>query len=159
MENLVLNGMVAESETYMALGLLDGGVSGTPRVLLLIASVLEKSVQKNEKLLNASRRKDTVTLFHGSRSPSLSIGEYMERIFKYSRCSSSCFVVAYIYINKFLQRTDAYLTSLNAHRLLISSIMVAAKFLDDVLTKTTLITTTLNLAGVMTTPITPELEG
>lgn len=126
--------MAAESETFMALGLLDEssrGVSGTPRVLVLIASVLEKSLQKNEKLLTTSRRKDAITIFHGSRSPTLSIRQYIERVFKYSRCSASCFVVAYIYINKFLQQTDAFLTSLNAHRLLITSIMVAAKFLDD----------------------------
>jgi hypothetical protein len=100
-------------------------------VLVLIASVLEKSLQKNEKLLTTSRRKDAITIFHGSRCPTLSIRQYIERVFKYSRCSTSCFVVAYIYINKFLQQTDAYLTSLNAHRLLITSIMVAAKFLDD----------------------------
>ncbi|KAF9669969.1 hypothetical protein SADUNF_Sadunf13G0019800 [Salix dunnii] len=127
--------MAAGSETCMALGLLDEsseGVSGTPRVLVLIASVLEKSLQKNEKLQEKSRREDAITIFHGSGSPSLSIRQYIERIFKYARCSNSCFVVAYIYINNFLQRTDAYLTSLNAHRLLITSVMVAAKFLDDV---------------------------
>ncbi|KAG6751623.1 hypothetical protein POTOM_043820 [Populus tomentosa] len=126
--------MAAESETFMALGLSDEssrGGSGTPRVLVLIASVLEKSLQKNEKLLTTSRRKDAITIFHGSRSPTLSIRQYIERVFKYSRCSTSCFVVAYIYINKFLQQTGASLTSLNAHRLLITSIMVAAKFLDD----------------------------
>lgn len=133
MADLVLNGMAAGSETCMALGLLDEssrGVSGTPQVLLLIASVLERSIQKNEELLNTAR-KDVITIFHGSRSPTLSIKQYIERIFKYSGCSSSCLVVAYMYIDKFLQLTDGHLTSLNAHRLLITSIMVAAKFLDD----------------------------
>ncbi|KAJ6762759.1 CYCLIN [Salix purpurea] len=126
--------MAAGSETFMGLGLLDEsskGVSGTPRVLVLIASVLEKSLQKNEKLLEKSGREDAITIFHGWRSPSLSIRQYIERIFKYARCSNSCFVVAYIYINKFLQRTDSCLTPLNAHRLLITGVMVAAKFLDD----------------------------
>ncbi|KAJ6694303.1 hypothetical protein OIU85_005029 [Salix viminalis] len=126
--------MAAGSETFMALGLLEEsskGVSGTPRMLVLIASVLEKSLQKNEKLLEKSGREDAITIFHGSRSPGLSIRQYIERIFKYARCSNSCFVVAYIYINKFLQRTDACLTPLNAHRLLITGVMVAAKFLDD----------------------------
>ncbi|KAF9681605.1 hypothetical protein SADUNF_Sadunf05G0019200 [Salix dunnii] len=133
MENLVLDGMAAEPETCMAFGLLDEssrGVSGIPQVLLLIASAIEKSILKNEKLSNAST-KDAITIFHGSRSPSLSIKQYIERIFKYSGCSTSCFVFAYIYISKFLRLTDGHLTSLNAHRLLITSIMVAAKFLDD----------------------------
>ncbi|KAJ6305863.1 hypothetical protein OIU78_021231 [Salix suchowensis] len=133
MENLVLNGMAAEPETCMAFGLSDEssrGVSGIPQVLLLIASAIEKSILKNEKLSNASG-KDAITIFHGSRTPNLSIKQYIERIFKFSGCSTSCFVVAYIYISKFLRLTGGHLTSLNAHRLLITSIMVAAKFLDD----------------------------
>ncbi|EEF49826.1 cyclin-P3-1 [Ricinus communis] len=121
------------SETYSALGLYESGgrISGTPRVLLLLASVLERSTQKNDRLLEGSRRKDVVTVFHGSRSPSLSIRQYIERVFKYTKCSTSCFVVAYIYVERFLRRMDACLTSLNVHRLLITSIMLAAKFLDD----------------------------
>ncbi|KAB5556261.1 hypothetical protein DKX38_007170 [Salix brachista] len=133
MENLVLNGMAAEPETCMAFGLSDEssrGVSGIPQVLLLIASAIEKSIMKNENLSNASR-KDAITIFHGSRTPNLSIKQYIERIFKFSGCSTSCFVVAYIYISKFLRLTGGHLTSLNAHRLLITSIMVAALFLDD----------------------------
>ncbi|KAG5244825.1 hypothetical protein OIU76_002973 [Salix suchowensis] len=133
MENLVLNGVAAEPETCMAFGLSDEssrGVSGIPQVLLLVASAIEKSIMKNENLSNASR-KDAITIFHGSRTPNLSIKQYIERIFKLSGCSTSCFVVAYIYISKFLRLTGGHLTSLNAHRLLITSIMVAAKFLDD----------------------------
>ncbi|KDP23522.1 hypothetical protein JCGZ_23355 [Jatropha curcas] len=124
---------MGESETFAALGLYENGerVSRIPRVLQLFACVLERSIQKNESLFDESRKKDTVTVFHGSRSPSLSIRQYIERVFKYSRCSTSCFVVSYIYIERFLHRMDVSLTSLNVHRLLITSIMVAAKFLDD----------------------------
>ncbi|KAL6318630.1 hypothetical protein AAG906_000708 [Vitis piasezkii] len=56
---------------------------------------------------------------------------YIDRIFKYSGCSPSCFVVVHIYVDRFLQHTDAHLTSLNVHRLLITSVMVTAKFIDD----------------------------
>lgn len=125
-----------ESETYSALGLYEFNGKGaspgtTPRVLVLLSSVLERSIRNNEKLLQASKVKDVVTIFHGTRPPSLSIRRYIERIFKYSKCSISCFIVAYIYIDRFLQRMQARITSLNAHRLIITSIMVAAKFLDD----------------------------
>lgn len=124
---------MSESEIYSSLGLYEsrGRVSGIPRVLVLLASVLERCIQKNERFLDGSRKKDVVTVFHGSRSPSLSIRLYIERIFKYSKCSNSCFVVAYIYMERFLHQMDACLTSFNVHRLLITSIMVAAKFLDD----------------------------
>ncbi|XVF06105.1 hypothetical protein REPUB_Repub06bG0019400 [Reevesia pubescens] len=133
MARLMFKGKAMESDPYIALGLDESSnlVPGTPRVLSLLSSVLEKSIQRNEKLLKGSKKKDVITKFHGSKAPALSIGQYIKRIFKYSKCSNSCFVVAIIYIDRFLQRMDAYLTSFNVHRLLITSVMVAAKFMDD----------------------------
>ncbi|XP_010255964.1 PREDICTED: cyclin-P3-1-like isoform X2 [Nelumbo nucifera] len=133
MEKLTLGSETVDSELYLALGVTESGkgVTGTHRLLSLLSSLLERSVQKNEKLLDSMKKKDVVTVFHGLRAPTLSIHQYIDRIFKYSSCSPSCFVVAYIYMDRFLQRTDIYLTSLNVHRLLITSVMVAAKFLDD----------------------------
>ncbi|CAA0815530.1 Cyclin-U4-1 [Striga hermonthica] len=104
---------------------------GKPRVLSLLSTILERSVQKNERLLEASQTRDFVTVFHGLREPSLSIQQYIDRIFKYSCCSSSCFIIAYIYLDRFVQRANLCLTSRNIHRLLITSVMVAAKFMDD----------------------------
>jgi len=124
-----------KSELYSSLGLLtesstENG-SETRQVLTLLASVLEKTLGRNEKFLNRSRTKDGGTIFHGSRAPALSIRQYIERIFKYSKCSPSCFVAAYIYMDRFLQETSGCLTTLNAHRLLIACVLVASKFLDD----------------------------
>lgn len=115
---------------YTALGLepYDQEAPGTPRVLSLLSLALERSIWKNEK---CQRKNDPVTVFHGTEAPSLSVFHYMERIFKYSNCSPSCFVMAYIYIERFLLGTGSCLTSLNVHRLLISSVMIAAKFNDD----------------------------
>ncbi|MBA0796977.1 hypothetical protein Gohar_007705 [Gossypium harknessii] len=133
METLMAKGKAGESNPYTGLGLDESGnwLPGSPRVLSLLSSVLERSVRGNEKLLAGSKIKDVITIFHGSRAPSLNLRQYVERIFKYCKCSNSCFVVAVIYIDRFLQRMDAYLTSLSVHRLLITSVMVAAKFMDD----------------------------
>lgn len=123
---------VSSSDIYLSLGLkgLDKGV-GVPRVLSLLSSFLDRSVQKNEMLLDDKHIEDVVTVFHGLSAPALSVRKYIDRIFKYSGCSPSCFVVAHIYVDRFLQNTDIKLTSLNVHRLLITSIMLAAKFMDD----------------------------
>ncbi|KAJ4969073.1 hypothetical protein NE237_015774 [Protea cynaroides] len=122
-----------DSEIYSSLGLIESAkVPGKhPRVLSILSSLLERSVQKNEKLLETMDKKDTITIFHGLRAPGLSIRQYIDRIYKYSSCSPSCFVVAYIYIERFIQRKDFHLTSLNVHRLVITSVMAAAKFIDD----------------------------
>jgi len=120
------------SDIYLSLGLKesDKGVGG-PRVLSLLSSLLERSVQRNETSWEAKHIKDVVTVFHGLRAPTLSVRKYIDRIFKYSGCSPSCFVVAHIYVDRFIQHTEIKLTSLNVHRLLITSIMLAAKFIDD----------------------------
>ncbi|KAH7667116.1 Cyclin-like protein [Dioscorea alata] len=120
-------------ELYVALGLSGSkyGASTFPLVLSSLCSHLDRVVQKNEKSMDVKRTKEIVTVFHGLRAPELSIQMYMERIFKYSKCSPSCFVLANIYIDRFLQRPDVRLTSLNVHRLLITSVVIAAKFIDD----------------------------
>ncbi|GAB2281253.1 hypothetical protein Dimus_015858 [Dionaea muscipula] len=121
------------STIHRVLGLkeLGTGFSGTPRFLSLLASLLERSVQKSEISLETAQTKDDLTTFHGLRAAPVTIQQYMDRIYKYAGCSPSCFIVAYIYVDRYLQLNDAHLTSLNVHRLLITSIMVAAKFIDD----------------------------
>lgn len=129
-----INGKAIGSNIYATLGLDDQNndeITGPPKVLAILSAVLERSIQKNEKLVKASGGRDTVTIFHGSRAPALSIRQYIDRIFKYSSCSPSCFVVAYVYLERYLQQTDVYLTTLNVHRLLITSVMLAAKYIDD----------------------------
>ncbi|XP_062085801.1 cyclin-P3-1-like [Humulus lupulus] len=124
---------VGSDVVYLSLGLkgLGKGVIKLPRVLSLLSSLLEKSVQINELQLEATKAKEVLTIFHGLRAPSLSIRQYVDRIFKYSGCSPSCFVVANIYLDRFLKNTEIHLTSLNVHRLLITGVMLAAKFMDD----------------------------
>lgn len=121
------------SNDFVALGLYNvrNDHLKKPQILSLFSALLERSVEKNERLLETSQARDIITIFHGLRAPSLTIHQYVDRIFKYSSCSPSCFVVAHVYIDRFIQRTNLILTSLNIHRLLITSIMLAAKFMDD----------------------------
>ncbi|KAL1802311.1 hypothetical protein ACET3Z_030958 [Daucus carota] len=121
------------SSTYLRLGLesCNKAVSEPPKIFSVLCFVLEKSIRKNEKLLKSSKCKNMATIFHSSIAPGVSIKQYIDRIFKYSNCSPSCLVVAYIYMDKFLQQVGDRLTSLNVHRLLITSIVLAAKYVED----------------------------
>ncbi|XP_071720651.1 cyclin-P3-1-like [Rutidosis leptorrhynchoides] len=132
-ESLGLENDIPGSKSYSTLGLKETFKknNGNPKVLSLISSHLERSVRMNEALLENPQTKDVITVFHGSRAPELTIKEYIDRIFKYSRCSPSCFVVAQVYMDRFIQCGNVNLTSLSVHRLLITSIMLAAKFIDD----------------------------
>ncbi|KAH6818844.1 hypothetical protein C2S51_002447 [Perilla frutescens var. frutescens] len=133
MGTLAIETNCVSSSDYVALGLKDLRKDSIekPQILSLLSTLLEMSVQKNERMLETSQTKDLISIFHGLRAPSLSIQQYIDRIFKYSCCSSSCFIVAYIYMERFIERTSLFLTSLNVHRLLITTVMVAAKFMDD----------------------------
>ncbi|XP_010240959.1 PREDICTED: cyclin-U1-1 [Nelumbo nucifera] len=114
----------------------------TPRVLAVLSFMLERLVARNDRLvvdcgqnqfegLSPSRR--GLNVFHGIRAPSISIPKYLERIYKYTNCSPSCFVVGYVYIDRLLHKyPDSLVISLNVHRLLVTSVMVASKVLDDV---------------------------
>lgn len=109
-----------------------------PKVVTVLAFVLERLVARNEQFANTPSQPgvfhpNNLTIFHGLRAPSISIGKYLERIFKYTSCSPSCFVVGYIFIDRLIHRQpDLLVTSLNVHRLLVTSVMVATKILDDV---------------------------
>lgn len=96
------------------------------------------NVKKDED--NAKSNKQKLSMFNGMRAPGIGIESYIMRINKYARCSPCCFVLAYAYISKLisdnsLKSTELVciplITSLNIHRLLITSIMLAAKFMDD----------------------------
>ncbi|CAH2063000.1 unnamed protein product [Thlaspi arvense] len=123
-----------DSGVYLRLGLMIEGkrLRKPPTVLSRLASSLERCVSADEEeLVEAPEMKESVTVFEGRSPPEISIAHYLDRIFKYSGCSPSCFVIAHIYIDQFLQRTRARLRPLNVHRLIITSVMLAAKVFDD----------------------------
>ncbi|KAF8817894.1 cyclin2 related protein [Cardiosporidium cionae] len=73
-----------------------------------------------------------ITRFHGIIPPSISVRDYLKRIAKYFRCSNECFVLSLVYIDRIVKLHDEFAVSiLNIHRLLVTSVMLAAKFFDD----------------------------
>uniref|UniRef100_A0A2P2JBS4 Cyclin n=1 Tax=Rhizophora mucronata TaxID=61149 RepID=A0A2P2JBS4_RHIMU len=119
--------------------------STTPRVLTILSYVLDKLVARNDGLADGLGQQvdgascgmawfgKSLRAFHGVRAPSISIQKYLERLYKYTSCSPSCFVVGYVYIDRLLHKyPDSLVVSLNVHRLLVTSVMVASKMLDDV---------------------------
>ncbi|KAJ8763741.1 hypothetical protein K2173_003523 [Erythroxylum novogranatense] len=120
--------------------------STPPRVLSILSSVIEKLVARNDRLVDSSDQKlfGTTTsslallgkglnAFHGVRAPNITVLKYLERLYKYANCSPACFVVGYVYIDRMVHKyPDSLVVSLNVHRLLITSVMIASKMLDDV---------------------------
>ncbi|XP_039141529.1 cyclin-P4-1-like [Dioscorea cayenensis subsp. rotundata] len=112
---------------------LVGDGAGMPRVVTILSSLLQRATDRNdaERLVSGGATW-RVSAFHGLTKPSISLRAYLERIFKYAGCSTSCYVVAYIYLDRFAQRHPSIpFDSLNVHRFLITSVLLAVKFLDD----------------------------
>eukprot|EP00804_Cyclotella_cryptica_P020662 CCRYP_003472-RA/>CCRYP_003472-RA protein AED:0.35 eAED:0.35 QI:758/1/1/1/0.5/0.33/3/116/393 len=98
-------------------------------VVKVLAVVLERLVGANAHL--SEEDKGQVTKFHALRAPVIGIGPYLQRIHKYASCSKECFILALIYIDRLIQRNNFLLTELNVHRVVITAVLLAAKFFDD----------------------------
>ena len=72
------------------------------------------------------------TQFHTSQPPNISLSKYLERVIKFTFCSAECYILSLVYMDRLVQSNPHFvISSLSIHRLLITSIMVAAKFFDD----------------------------
>lgn len=129
-----------------------GSDNELPKILSVLSATLDYLIARNEQDFPMCKSSSSsseagspilssgyidsnfkLTLFHGLHAPSIGVHKYLERIYKYTNCSPSCFVVAYAYMDRLVHRQpDQPIISLNVHRLLITSVMLAAKTLDDV---------------------------
>lgn len=96
-----------------------------PRFVIALADVLTS-------LASLAGRPQRVTKFHSVRMPQLTIRDYLMRIAKYFQCSRECFVLCLIYIDRIVKLHPEFtICNLNIHRLLVTGVMLAAKFFDD----------------------------
>ncbi|KAI0500285.1 hypothetical protein KFK09_018497 [Dendrobium nobile] len=110
--------------------------NGFPRVISILSSLLERVANWNDDLtatgLHHYSPASAISAFFGLEKPEISIACYLERIFRFAHCSTSCFVVAYIYLDRFLLlHPSISVDSFNVHRFLITAVLTAVKFMDD----------------------------
>lgn len=73
-----------------------------------------------------------LTMFHGLCAPPISVEKYMERLAKYTKCSPSCFILAYVYMTRLAKCEMALQPGrLNVHRLVLTTVLLATKYTDD----------------------------
>lgn len=94
----------------------------------LLTSYLGSSPSDCDALADIGR----LTVFHGMRSPPISVEAYILRLAKYTKCSPACFAYSFLYMSRLAAQDTALVpTLLNVHRLVLTSVLLAAKFLDD----------------------------
>lgn len=71
------------------------------------------------------------TRFDSAYVPEISVEDYVERVQTYSKCSTSVYVIAMVYVDRLIEGEGLVVTQLNVHRLFITAFLIAAKFYDD----------------------------
>ena len=74
---------------------------------------------------------DILKKFQSSSIPGISVQDYLHRISSYAKCSDACFIIALIYIDRLIEMQSVVLTDFNIHRILMTSILLAAKVFED----------------------------
>ncbi|KAG8391613.1 hypothetical protein BUALT_Bualt01G0205600 [Buddleja alternifolia] len=107
--------------------------SNTPLVISVLASLIERTLARNERIAKKYCKWPSKTrVFDCNETPDMTIQSYLERIFRYTRAGPSVYVVAYVYIDRFCQLYPEFrIGARNVHRLLITTIMVASKYVED----------------------------
>jgi len=100
-------------------------------IVSVLACVLERLFSNPSDSLPSNP--NLITCFHTDRVPSISIGQYLERIAYYSDCSEECLISAVIQISRiyYSEHSPLKINSLSIHRLLLTSVLVNGKFHDD----------------------------
>ena len=106
------------------------GGARVPRAVSVLAGLLERAAERGD----AAPASSAAAAFRGRALPAIPVRRYAERIYRYAGCSPACFVVAYVYLDRLLRRgrrlalaVDSY----SVHRLLITAVLAAVKFMDD----------------------------
>ena len=99
-----------------------------------VALVLEQFCARGEGSVTLPSPNEPAALFFSpSRQTSFSLSFYIRRLVEYTCCSKSAFVVAVLYLARLAERHPVFMLSdLNVHRLACTSVVLAAKWLDDI---------------------------
>ena len=80
------------------------------------------------------------TPFDNEKLPNSSLQNCLMRIYEEMKCLDSCFVIAFMYIDRMLDYNPGFVLSrLNANRLIISSLILSIKYVDDTRSDITLL--------------------
>ncbi|BAF21148.1 cyclin-P4-1-like [Oryza sativa Japonica Group] len=115
---------------------------GIPRSLSLLAAIVEADAARHAAAATRPAESDLVRAFRGGATPTVAIGEFLERIHAFVRLESvrhdirlqaTCYVLAGIYLTRFLGSAAAVEAGIRvdpstAHRLVAAAVFVGAKF-------------------------------
>lgn len=113
----------------------SGGAEDMPRVVSALAGILERVAERNDAAAELPIAPASSSAFRATTKPGISVRAYTARIARFAGCSPACYVVGYVYLDRLLRRRGRRLAlavdSYSVHRLLITAVLAAVKFMDD----------------------------
>lgn len=100
-------------------------------IINFISSTFYSIINNNKKMKKKQSRGPNEPLY-GKNIPVLSLNKYLVRIMKYTECENNTLIVAYLYIMKLIEKENFVLGINNAYRLLLGSVVLAKKVLEDI---------------------------
>ncbi len=99
------------------------------KIIKKISDLFSNICQENTK--NFNKENNSITKPFLSISPSISINDYLERLYKYSKMNISTVILILIYIDRICNINKFKLTYYIIHKLILSSMVVAIKYNED----------------------------
>ena len=106
-------------------------IISTEDIINYISSNLLSIIQNNKKLKKKPSKGPNEPLY-SKMIPVLSVKNFILRIIKYTEAENNTLIVAYLYIIKIIKIENFILSLNNIYRLLLGSVVLAKKFLEDI---------------------------
>jgi len=127
----------AKSEVLRKLQLPEPTVFGTPEddrlrttYSYVMAFILQQMIQANDALGMCSL--NTAFSCPHNKVPSISLLLFIQRVMRYLPATKELYIMALIFLDRvFAFNSDICFTLFNAHRLFVSAVLIASKFMDD----------------------------
>ncbi|TPX35215.1 hypothetical protein SmJEL517_g02341 [Synchytrium microbalum] len=105
-------------------------LADTADILQLVVDMFNRLITHNDAIPVTP---NNLTRFHSRANPAISIGDYLRRIVKYASVEKSVLLLLLIYIDRLCERHKTFtISSLTAHRYIITAVTVGSKALSDI---------------------------
>lgn len=96
-----------------------------------LGACCERNEPDEDIISDQAKQKAFVGFFGSFRQP-FPLESYVQRLVQYSRCSDAAFIAAMVFIRRVQQSHPSLkVTNYSVHRLFITAVVIATKYLDD----------------------------
>ncbi|EEA07543.1 cyclin, N-terminal domain-containing protein [Cryptosporidium muris RN66] len=99
---------------------------------LLYRDILDKMRTLIGYIVDIKRDDKQITPFDSCRVPNIAVRDYFSRLVEFFLCSPSMYILSFIYIDRLIKKNPTFSVDvINAHRLLVTTLLLAVKLFDD----------------------------